>query len=54
MTYEQIKANKPEGANFYQNLNNNIYYFIDGFHMWNGQEWKRMFVKDMSHLFTAL
>lgn len=54
MEINKIKANAPNGANFYQDLNGNIYYFIDGFHMWNGKEWKRMFDKDMSHLFTAL
>lgn len=54
MNIDQIKANRPDGSKFYQELNGNIYYFIDGFCMWNGKEWKKMFVKDMSHLFTVL
>lgn len=54
MNIDQIKANRPDGSKFYQDLNGNIYYFIDGFRMWNGKEWIRMFDKDMSHVLTPL
>lgn len=54
MNIEEIKANAPSGANFFQKLNSSIYYFKDGFSMWNGERWTVMFIKDMSHIFTPL